>query len=396
MLSTPTPTAGGKPFFGRVESVRGLGALAVAGFHFSLCLVHGAELIPHAAAADAGWVEAAVSRVARVLLTGQPAVVAFFVISGLVLRVSLENGPRPAGTASAKFVLARLFRFLPIAAVGVVVTTAMLALGVPPWPGTPMPDTRLFLANLFLLDTTLLSQLWTMQVELLAAPFILAAYFAERRWGAWVAPAAALAATGLSFSPHWALWKPLSVNLFAFLVGMALPTAGRTFAAGLSRRTAGLAAAGAAVAVLAAGPCFGVYSRFAAIVEVYAVGVGLSVAAYRPDVRVLKWLDARPLRLLGSSSGSYYVLHMATAPLLVALASAVVPAASAWRGVIGAALVAAWLVVIAPPMVVVYRAVEVPGIAAGRRLARSLGLDRRPPVGAVAPPTAVPVHRAAA
>jgi len=43
-----------RPFFTRVESLRGLGALAVAGYHFSGWWVHGVALLPDYPWSNAG------------------------------------------------------------------------------------------------------------------------------------------------------------------------------------------------------------------------------------------------------------------------------------------------------------------------------------------------------
>src|SRR5205085_10068190 len=73
------------------------------------------------------------------------------------------------------------------------------------------PQTILsWLANMFLIDVSLNSTLWALQVELLMAPIILTLYFLERRFGPYFLLTIALIATPLVFVPTWAVWKPLS------------------------------------------------------------------------------------------------------------------------------------------------------------------------------------------
>ena len=376
MPPTLPDAAPGRPYFDRVESLRGLGTLAVAGFHFSGCVLHGFVLLPHVRWPNWDPVQHAIGRAGLALLAGHPALMAFFVISGFVLRVSLGHGPKSVPAASAKFLIARAFRFYPIVAVG----TAVAALVTAYLKGTDALTPGLVVRNLLLLDVSLNPHLWALQVELLMVPVILAVFFAERRWGPYVVAAVAVAATGLSFSTRWAGWPPLSANLFAFALGMTVPTLGRRFAAGLSRRAATLYLVGAAVTVLSTGPVFGVYSRAASLIEAYVAAGAVSLMAYRPDVAALRALDARWLRRLGQASGSYYVLHMASIPAAMAVATAVVPADWSARapGVVGVGVVAVWLAAVAPLMMTVSLLVEAPGIAAGRRVVRSLRLDSRP------------------
>jgi peptidoglycan/LPS O-acetylase OafA/YrhL len=386
MPPNPCDPSADRPFFGRAEALRGLGALAVAGYHFSSSGSHGFTFLQHGQWPSAAPAQYALARLGLFLLPGHAFLMLFFVLSGFVLRVSLEHGPRSGPAAAAKFLISRLFRFYPIVAVAVIVAAVM----APAEVAHDAAPARRLAANLLLLDVSLNSHLWALQVELLMVPVILALFFLERRWGPYAVAGVALAATGLVFVSRWAVWPPLSVNLFAFVLGMGIPTLGRRFAAGLSARAAAGWAAGLAVVLLLTGPCLGVYSRVGSILEAYGAAAVLSVAAYRGDAPGLRWLDARWLRRLGSAAGSYYVLHMATVPAAVAVAAALIPAAWSTRapGAVGLGVIAVWLLVIAPPLVCVSRLVEVPGIAVGRRLIRALGLDVRPtsrPAGAAVP-----------
>jgi peptidoglycan/LPS O-acetylase OafA/YrhL len=385
------PATAGRPFFTRVESLRGLGALAVAGYHMTGAVLHGRALFPHLPWPGVGESQNALGRFALACLPGHAALMLFFVISGFVLRVALEHGPQTVPAAAAKFFLARLFRIYPIVIVSLVVL--VLLLGGPvtlDGHAAPAPAPSLVLANAMLLDVSLRTELWALQLELLMAPVILALYFLERRSGPRLLVGLALLTTVLSFTRSWAGWPPLSGNAFAFVLGMLVPTLGRDAALGLSRRATTAWAVAAVVALVLPGPLLGVFSRFSSVIEAYAAVVLVSLVAYRVDLRAFRFLDAWALRLLGRSSGSYYVLHMLTMPAALAVAAAVIP--SSWSetapAAVGVVVVAVWLVAIAPLMVCGFYLVESPGIALGRRMIGGLGLERRRPTS---PPVPAPL-----
>ena len=360
-----TMPATDRPFFGRVESLRGLGALLVAAYHFTGMQLHGAPLVPDRPLHPGlGWV-------AWGLLPAHAALMVFFVISGLVLRQSLAYGPQRPGAAAAKFLLGRFFRIYPIVIVGVALTALVQGFEVAPCgqAARPLPVHE-FLANLCLLDITVNGSLWALQVEVLMVPILLALYFLERSRGPYALLAVALVSTALAYKPHWALWPPLSTNLFAFVLGMTVPTLGRAAVLAMTRRGATVWMLGAVVALALTRGCFGLFARAGAVVEGYAAVVLVSLVAYREDIRLLQWLDIRSMRLLGQSSGSYYVLHMASVPLATAIASAVIP--QFWSAeapaLVAYLVIMPWLLGLAPLSACSYRTIEAPGIALGRRV----------------------------
>jgi peptidoglycan/LPS O-acetylase OafA/YrhL len=373
-----------RPFFGRVESLRGLGALAVAGYHFAGCAVNGVLLLPDARWPDADSLQNGIRQLGAAALAAHGALMVFFVISGLVLRLSLEHGPQRPVRASVKFLLGRAFRMYPI-----VVFAACLAVLIAGRAVT----VRQFVANALLLEVSLNSTWWALQLELLMAPAIVALYFLERRYGPRPLLLVALVTSALAFKPSWAVWPPLSTNFFAFVLGMLIPTVGRRFVTGLSRRGAVVWLAVAVAALALPNPCFGRYSKFSTVTEGYAAFALVSFVAYRQDLFALKWLDWKPLRLLGTASGGYYVLHMLTIPLGLATASALVP--SAWSAtapaLVGVLVLSVWLVAFAPLTVATYYLIEAPGIALGRRVMRALQLDGKP----VTTPIPVPAEQEA-
>jgi peptidoglycan/LPS O-acetylase OafA/YrhL len=364
-----------RPFFGRIESLRGIGCLAVAAYHMSGLPLHGTQLLPHESWAATGGIQNAIGKLLLALIPGHAALMMFFAISGCVLHVSLQYGPRDLAAAATRFAIARLFRIYPIVIFGTLVAVWALYMQAQLTGAAiaPVAGAGEIVANMLLLKASINSTLWALQVEVLMAPIILMLYFVERAWGTRTLVAIGLVTTALSFSTSWALWPPLSTNLFAFVLGMLIPTVGRQWVAGLSRRAANYALIGSVAVLFAAGPAFGFYSRFAAVFETYAALVLLSVVAFRVDVGGVSFLDLRAFRLLGVSSGSYYVLHMPLLPFLAIAAANVVPAAwsAAAPVVVGPVVILVSLAALVPVCVLSYWLVEANGIALGRRVLQS-------------------------
>ena len=202
------------------------------------------------------------------------------------------------------------------------------------------------------------------------APVILLLFFLDRAYGTRTLLAIGLITTALSFDKWWAVWPPLSNNLYAFVLGMLIPTLGRDWVTRLSRRTAHYLLLAALIVLFGAGPALGFYSRPTAVFETYAAVALLSIVTFHPDIRGVTFLDHWAVRLLGASSGSYYVLHMPLIPLLVLLAAAVVP--PAWSEqfpvLVGTGVIALSLCALVPVCLLSYRLVEATGIAVGRRV----------------------------
>ncbi len=374
MACSQPATANNRPFFHRVESLRGLGAVAIAAYHISGAALHGVIFWNHSAWNEIRTTQDVLSWLGFALTPAHAALMLFFVISGFVLRISLEYGPQKVSTAAAKFTLGRLFRIFPIVFFAVIVSAILYGGVIHTHDGAARPLTAATLfANLFLLDASMNSTLWALQVEMIMAPVILVLYFLERRGGPRLLLAVALGTTVLAFWSTWAVWPPLSTNVFPFVLGMLVPTIGRRFAVNQSRRAATWWTAAMIAVLLCTDHWCGFYTRHSAVIEAYAATVLISLVAYRPDISALKFLDAWPLRRIGLASGSYYVLHMLTVAPFLALANVVVPAAwaTAYPAAVGLVVVPTWLVVMALPAYVCFQCIEAPGVALGRRVIRS-------------------------
>lgn len=386
--------------------------MAVAAYHLAGMAVHGVVLFPPAASDGAGLLADWLRVLGRVLMPGHAALMIFFVVSGLVLRVSLQYGPQDIGRAALRFHIARVFRIYPVVIAACVASVLLLGWQVPDGAGqTAGPlSVSTFVANLLLLDVSLNTTWWALQVEVLMAPVIVLLYFLERRFGVRVLVAIAAVTIPLSFSTQWAVWPPLSRNVFPFVLGMILPTLGRDWVAGLSAAAARRWAAAATVALVVPHALLGMFSQWTAVIEAAGAVVLLSLVAYRVDLRALRVLDWRPVRLTGAASGSYYVLHPLAAPFATTYATMLIPAS--WMAtapeLVAWGVMIAWLVAMAPIAVLGFHLVETPGIALGRLVNNAVAARRRPDGGRaptqgatpaatqVAPPTPAPADRASA
>lgn len=375
-----------RPFFDRIQALRALGAVAVAGWHYSGWQLHGVQLLPHAPWAEAGVMENVAGRVTLALFTGHGALMMFFVVSGYVLRLALQYGPQEAGPAAKRFFVHRLFRIYPI----VIVATLLHLWVAQYYPAISREngpiDFWFVFKNVALLDVSIHPQLWALQLELLIAPVIFLLYYGERRFGTRFLAGVALLTTGLSFTSRWALWPPLSEHCFAFVIGMLIPAMGRALVSGASPgRTRSLLAL-SLLFLFASEPIFGLYSQVSTILQAVGSAILIALTVTRTDLAGLDLLDWPLLQKLGFATGSYYVLHMATFPFANILFARVIPPAwsVAYPALVGPLVLVGWLLAIAPVMWMFYRAIEEPGIALGRRLAPSP--HRRPRVMQPGPP----------
>ena len=332
--------------------------------------LNGVPLFEHTTWSEVDGFQRILGRIAFVLVPGHAALMMFFVISGYVLRVSLQYGPQPWFAASRRFAVARAFRIYPIVIVGTLVAAwaAGWQVGATADHAAAPLSLATLIANMLLVDASINSTLWALQLEVLVVPVILACYFLERAYGTGPLIAAVVVTTVLSFTKQWTFWPPLSHFLFAFLVGMLVPTVGAALAKRLPRATAQKALIASAVTLIAIGQILGFYSQFSTIAETYAAAALICLVTYRSDLKGAAFLNSRMLRRAGLCSGSYYVLHMPLLPFFVAAAAFVVP--PSWSATmplgVGIVVVAACLIAFVPPMLASYHLIEAPGIALGR------------------------------
>lgn len=342
-----------RPYFHRVDALRGLGCFAVAAFHIGGWNLGQRPLLPE------GWVY---------WIPGHAALMMFFVVSGFVLRLALEHAANSRGLA-ARFLVGRVFRIYPIALVALAVAALlpMCRVGIAAME-LPHYGPANWLAAALLIDVAFNDTLWALQVELLAAPVILALFLMERRFGIRWLILATTAFTMLAFVPGWTISRPLSNTLFAFPLGMLVPTLGRRIVYAMNPAAATVSTLAATIVLLFCGPALGTYSIFSKVIEAYAAAWLVSVIVYRTELAAFRWLDVKPLAWIGQAAGSYYVMHMATIPLFLPFAAMVLPQ-RAWAG---PAAIVLWLALLVPLARAGFVLVERPGMNLGRRFGRWL------------------------
>jgi peptidoglycan/LPS O-acetylase OafA/YrhL len=332
---------------GSLESVRGIAALSVCLFHAGGIHYQGAPIVTAGSPLD-------------VLLNGHGAVILFFVLSGYVLRLSLERRSAHAlGSLARDFLNARVFRLFPviIATIAVFVIVFQVAYG-------EAVDIGLAIRNALLLDTTLNGTFWTLQVEIFGSILILLAFLVERRFGLWAVAAMTAPLLLVSFlGSYRRVLGPVEPSYFyAFLIGY--------LAAALPRPNFRHPATPLLMIAVA---LFGFYwahyfgnvlKQWLLLVTVLCSTLLIVALASDANRNRLHW---RPVRLLGRLSYSYYALH----PLGLRVAAEMVgpltnTGATRWIAASAILLTAAAIpAAIALPM---YYLIERPGIELGRRI----------------------------
>ncbi len=280
-------------FFGRVESLRGLAAGIVAFGHVLGIFAPVAQSLPE-------------FRLLRTFAQGDNAVLMFFVISGFVLFFSLERY-RNAEHPIARFLIARVFRIYPAAIVTVLIVVVLVAITARPFQGQTSIDLVMVLKNMLLLDTNINGVMWTLKIELLAAPIIVAAYFAYRRFGIGFLWALLAVFTALSFVRSFnTMANTATLGLHAFIFGMILAAAGQNWCENLSRSGATALFVIATFGFFASAPVLGWASHWKTLFAIGFAGIMIVLAAFKD---VGPGLASRTARFLGKISYGFYLLH---------------------------------------------------------------------------------------
>ena len=385
-------------FLVRIETVRGLAALAVALGHTMGFLLQpagaGRSLL------DQPNLTGIAAKLAFGLVNGETAVIVFFVISGVVIGRSLDSrplAPRGSGLARdyAAFLLRRALRLYPAHVVALlgIVGLGMLFLAAAPdidfaaFPGSAPahdsdlagwlngeifdpPRLRSLLANLALATWSMNLVAWSLHVEVFAAPFLPLFHALARRGNGWLDLAAVAALLGLALLA----WPLVGARyLFAFYLGMTIEHRGAALVAAVERRLGGPRRAVALVYLAMMLPNTVAAQRSFGIAVVEALGafllVGLVVRS--EGRRPLATLEAPMLRTNGRLSYSFYLWHLVLLTLAAHALYATLPpdAMVAWQVPLAAAVAVATIAVALAIAWASYRYVEVPGVALGRWLA---------------------------
>ncbi|MCP4618289.1 MAG: acyltransferase [Bradyrhizobium sp.] len=268
-------------FLPRLESLRGVAAVSVVGYH-------------------------AVAIYWDVAATGMIAVVVFFVLSGFVLARSLEQNP-----SAAAFFRSRLFRLLPPAAVTVLLFASLYWLfGF--WVGFRGDFSFLnVVLNALMMKSDINGVMWSMTVECAATPVILGSFWALGRYGLVPLMAACVILFGLSFwGPYVHLLGGITnlAPLYGFVIGVIASCRGRDLLQQISPRVIQALTFGALILM-----CFlGTRKQTAPVIllEIMASAWIIASIAFGPPNAVFRPLDFRIVRFYGRISYSFYLLHL--------------------------------------------------------------------------------------
>jgi peptidoglycan/LPS O-acetylase OafA/YrhL len=281
-------------FIPRIESLRGLAALTVVGYHaWGQC-----SDIP-----ASGW-DAVAFQALRGLTNGIGAVVGFFVISGFVLARSLEANPDPA-----RYFRNRFFRLFPAA----IMVVALLSF-LHKWFGIYVMYEGDFspgniILNMLMIRTDINAVMWSMKVECFATPLILfCAWLARREDARWLWAMIAILFALSFWGPYvHALGDATNLApLYAFVFGVIVQCYGKHF----SHIRPSPAVLLTILSVLVFFFC-GTRKQTAPILLLECISAALLVAliAWR-SVRLHAQLDSEVVRFYGKISYSFYLLHV--------------------------------------------------------------------------------------
>ncbi len=366
-------------FYGNLEATRGVAALMVALFHVGQ-LQYVADgkamrLIP-SIGDPFSWP----AQAARILANGPGAVIFFFALSGFVLtKLLIENSEGSPSVTTSQFIIGRIARIYPGAFCAIAVFYALYiftgrSIAHPSeyqaWP---------LLQNAMLLRTSIDGVMWSLQLEIVAAPLLLAVYFAWRRIGFAAIFWPYMLLLGLSFVGWWnhLLGSPGQFGqIYAFLAGMTVYIYGQKYVDRLKYPLACALLVGCSF--LAVRHIVGWSSYFTYWFEATFSSALIALLAFGVEAP-RKSLLFRALQFLGRISFSFYVLH----PLVLAFSADFSPLLSnavlagipplAMAGVMFVGSVA----LIAPIAWAQFRLVEVPGVLLGKRLFAMAAPPRR-------------------
>jgi len=311
----------GSGFLVRVESIRGVAALMVTLMHGFLVL-NGQWEIWLAGLPPINSIQSFTTKSLLTVCNGQAAVTMFFVISGFVLGLSLDRGKWGFLQNGTIFIVRRVFRIYPAHLVVLTCTLGYLAFHhVVSQPNASgffnyiyhQPVTPLAIgANILLFSNTINPPTWTLTVEMVAALLLPMMHFLDRR----VTRPESLGVLALlmivSYQFHYVnglVW------LFAFYLGLMLPSWGSVIASRTSRLVLWTWAAFASVLCifLLVRPALHGHGTVTPPIVEYAEAIAaamlLALIIYGRELRCYRVLDHPIVRFYGRISYSLYLCH---------------------------------------------------------------------------------------
>ncbi len=380
------PNEGTPGFLGRVESLRGVAAFMVAICHSQLVLVvDGHEDLWGLNIADVQGFQAFVTKFLLVVFNGGAAVSLFFVISGLVLGLSLDRQKDAFFWRSASFILRRALRIYPALIGSLLLVQASLPLiyPAPNYEGAShmfqplyrVPQAADFFANLLFVSNQMNPVIWTLKIEMEVALLLPIAHLVTRK----AAPPLNVAVLlGLMWLSTSAEDTGTQKWVFAFYLGLMLPAWGPWLISAIKTSPIG-AQAWLGITLLVFGSArhllYGTgYAIFTPFIEGLCAMMLLACVVYYPELKWWKFLAWKGVRVLGRISYSFYLTHFLVHYLIgVALFHLVSTGALFSYPIVWHGLVAVFSVVLTFPLAASsYRWVETVFIDAGRNLTRRI------------------------
>jgi peptidoglycan/LPS O-acetylase OafA/YrhL len=368
-------------FYSSLEAGRGIAALMVALFHIGLSSYLDPSGVPHRLVAGRGSPESSwVDPVFRIFGNGPGAVVFFFVLSGFVLTKVLCSAPKGDHHRYA-FLIGRVFRIYPavILTIGLFCVVFFLFdflfdLHIAS-PEEYRPSNIALNASLFRVGINGVT--WSLQVEMIAAPLLLALLAAWQRHGPLALSIPFVLLVGLSFIGSW---NKLLVGaggfgeIYAFIPGMAAFLYGEPIVRRLRFPTQAVVAAIVIFAISRA--VIGWSSGWTPLAETLSCTAIVAILAFGP-YQLGNSIAFRTARFFGRISFSFYLLHPLFLLLPINMTEQItVMVRHANPLLIDAVLFMCSVALITPIAWLQYHFVERGGISAGAHLQRLLFSSR--------------------
>jgi peptidoglycan/LPS O-acetylase OafA/YrhL len=350
-----------------LDGLRGLAATAVVFYH--AVLHHDLSVIERVLfrpVQDLASLRDVASKIALTFVHGETAVQVFFVLSGCVLSLSLRRRRAGVVRAAAAFAAARILRLYPPLVACLIAFFVLTRIGPAGMPQFTAAD---LLINCTLWATPMHGPSYTVQMELLAVPFLLAAWLLRRTVGpGGYVFAAFYGLLALQSDPMVLHLPHMHAFLFAFLLGML---ASEDLLRPMFR---GVPSAAWWALFLLMPLCRMFHERLAVVAIVaQTTAAGLLVAGllHARGSSLHRMLESPPLQFLGRISYSLYLLNPPVLFLVWAITDRF-----AWPGrhplEAGLVIGAASLVLTIPPAWASERWIERPSIRAAHALAAAL------------------------
>lgn len=297
-------------FYPYLEAARGVAALMVALFHIGLTpyvdvMGRQTRLIAGAGrTVEDSWADQAF----RILGNGPGAVIFFFVLSGFVLTKVIENRPSDVATNCWQFLTGRIFRLYPAVLSTLATFYAIFLVSNYSLTGADEFSPTSLVLNALLIRPTIDPVMWSLQLEMIAAPVLLLIYFAWRHLGARAVLLPYAVLLILSFTAVWnhLIGPPNSFGqIYAFLAGMTAFLYGPKIVRGLKRPRLWIVIA--LVGFALSRPIIGWSSYWTIWLETIFGSTIVALLAFGP-FEPPSSAPLRAIRFLGKISFSFYLL----------------------------------------------------------------------------------------